>query len=103
MKVQCQELSGKKINIPRRRLFLDKRSMILLLSREHKIKMIFHHKTRKARTSFKRRLMHLKKLLRPWSSGFPDYVKFHVIKYDYNSKDSHQHGVDPEEEEVESS
>ena len=25
----------------------------------------------KARTSFKRRLMHLKKLLRPWSSGLP--------------------------------
>ena len=25
----------------------------------------------KARTSFKRRLMHLKKLPRPWSSGFP--------------------------------
>ena len=24
----------------------------------------------KARTSFKRKLMHLKKLLRPWSSGF---------------------------------
>ena len=60
-------------NTPRRSLFLNKRSMILLPSRGHKLKMIFHHKTtsRKARTSFKRRLMHLKKLLRPWSSGFP--------------------------------
>ena len=62
------ELSGKKINTPRRSLFLNKRSTILLLSREHKLKMIFHHKTtsKKARTSFKRKLMHLKKLLRPW-------------------------------------
>ena len=67
------ELSGKKINTPRRSLFLNKRSMILLLSKGHKLKMIFHHKTtsKKARTSFKRKLMHLKKLLRPWSSGFP--------------------------------
>ena len=39
------ELSGKKINTPRRSLFLNKRSMILLLSKEHKLKMIFHHKT----------------------------------------------------------
>ena len=39
------ELSGKKINIPRRSSFLNKRSMILLLSKEHKSKMIFHHKT----------------------------------------------------------
>ena len=61
------ELSGKKINIPRRSLFLNKRSMILLPSSEHKIKMIFHHKTtsKKARTSFKRKSTHLKKLLRP--------------------------------------
>ena len=67
------ELSGKKINTPRRSLFLNKRSMILLLSKGHKHKMIFHYKTtsRKARTSFKRILMHLKKLLRPWLSGFP--------------------------------
>ena len=67
------ELSGKKINTPRRSLFLNKRSMILLLSKEHKLKMIFHHKTtsKKEMTSFKRRLMHSKKLLRPWSSGFP--------------------------------
>ena len=67
------ELSGKKINTPRRSLFLNKRSMILLLSKGHKLNMIFHHKTtsKKARTSFKRRLMHLKKLPRPWSSGFP--------------------------------
>ena len=67
------ELSGKKINTPRRSLFLNKRSMILLPSRVHKNKMIFHHKTTrtKAMTSFKRRLMHLKKHLRPWSSGFP--------------------------------
>ena len=67
------ELSGKKINTPRRSLVLNKRSMILLLSKGHKLKMIFHHKTtsKKARTSFKRRLMHLKKHPRPWSSGFP--------------------------------
>ena len=39
------ELGGKKINTPRRSLFLNKRSMILLLSKEHKLKMIFHHKT----------------------------------------------------------
>ena len=60
------ELSGKKINTPRQSLFLNKISMILL-SRGHKLKMIFHHKTtsKKARTSFKRKLMHLKKLLRP--------------------------------------
>ena len=59
------ELSGKKINTPRQSLFLNKRS--ILLSRGHKLKMIFHHKTtsKKARTSFKRKLMHLKKLLRP--------------------------------------
>ena len=93
------ELSGKKINTTRRNLFLDKRSMILLLSKEHKLKMIFHHKTtsKKARTSFKRRLMNLKKLPKPWS------IKFYFIKYDYNSKDSHQHGVDSKEEELESS
>ena len=60
------ELSGKKINTPRQSSFLNNKSMILL-SRGHKIKMIFHHKTtsKKARTSFKRKLMHLKKLLRP--------------------------------------
>ena len=29
--------------------------------------------------------------------------KFYFIKYDYNSKDSHQDDVDPEEEELESS
>ena len=59
------ELSGKKINTPRQSLSLNKRS--ILLSRGHKLKMIFHHKTtsKKARTSFKRKLMHLKKLLRP--------------------------------------
>ena len=39
------ELSGKKINTPRRSLFLNKRSMILLPSKRHKLKMIFHHKT----------------------------------------------------------
>ena len=39
------ELSGNKINTPRRSLFLNKRSMILLPSRGHKLKMIFHHKT----------------------------------------------------------
>ena len=39
------ELSGKKINIPRQNLFLNKGSMILLISKEHKLKMIFHHKT----------------------------------------------------------
>ena len=63
----AMEVSGKKINTPRRSLFLNKRSMILLLSKGHKIKMIFHHNTtsKKARTSFKRKLMHLKKLLRP--------------------------------------
>ena len=38
------ELSGKKINTPRRSFFLNKRSMILLLSKGHKLKMIFHHK-----------------------------------------------------------
>ena len=67
------ELSGNKINTPRRSLFLNKRSMILLVSKGHKLKMIFHHKTtsKKARTSFKRKLMHLKKLQRPYSSGFP--------------------------------
>ena len=65
------DLSGNKVNTPRRSLFLNKRSMTLFLSREHTLKMIFHHKTIKARTSFKRRLMHLKKHLRPWSSGFP--------------------------------
>ena len=61
------ELSGKKINTPRRSLFLNKKSMILLPSRGHKLKMIFHHKTtsKKARTSFKRKLVHLKKLQRP--------------------------------------
>ena len=96
------ELSGKKINTPRQSLFLNKRSMILLLSKGHKLKMPFHHKTtsKKARTSFKRRLMRLKKLLRPWSSGSQDYIKFYFIKYDYNSKDSHQDDVDPEEEEL---
>ena len=35
--------------------------------------------------------------------GSQDYVKFYFIKYDYNSKDSHQDDVDPEEEELESS
>ena len=42
-------------------------NMILFLSRGHKLKMIFHHKTtsKKARTSFTRKLMHLKKLQRP--------------------------------------
>ena len=72
---------------------------------KHKLKMIFHHKTtsKKARISFKRRLMHLKKHLRPWSVGSQDYVKFYFIKYNYNSKDSHQDDVDPEEEELESS
>ena len=40
------ELSGKKINTPRLSFFLNKRSMILLLSKEHKLKMIFHHKAR---------------------------------------------------------
>ena len=66
------ELSGKKINTPRQSLFLNKGSMILLLSKGHKLKMIFYHKTtsKKARISFKRRLMHLNKLSRPWSSGF---------------------------------
>ena len=39
------ELSGKKINTRRRSLFLNKRSMTPLFSREHKLKMIFHHKT----------------------------------------------------------
>src|SRR4051812_4932513 len=39
------ELSGKKTNTPRRSLFLNKRSMILLPSRGHKFEMIFHHKT----------------------------------------------------------
>jgi hypothetical protein len=39
------EWSGKNINTPRRSLFLNKRSMILLLSRGHKLKMIFHLKT----------------------------------------------------------
>jgi hypothetical protein len=39
------ELSGKKINTPRRSLFFNKRSMIPLLSKEHKLKVIFHHKT----------------------------------------------------------
>ena len=32
-----------------------------------------------------------------------DYIKFYFIKYDYNSKDSHQDDVDPEEEGLESS
>ena len=31
-----------------------------------------------------------------------DYIKFY-FKYDYNPKDSHQDGVDPEEEELDSS
>ena len=35
--------------------------------------------------------------------GSHDYIKFYFIKYDYNSKDSHQDGVDPEEKELESS
>ena len=39
------ELSGRKINTPRRSLFLNKRSMILLIFKGHKNKMIFHHKT----------------------------------------------------------
>ena len=39
------ELSGKKINTPRRSLFPNKISMILLLSEGHKLKMIFHQKT----------------------------------------------------------
>ena len=79
--------------------------MILLLSKGHKLRMIFHHKTtsKKARTSFKRRLMHFKKHLRPWSSGSQDYIKFYFIKYVYNSKDSHQVDVDPKEEELVSS
>ena len=38
------ELSGKKINTPRQSLFLNKRSMILLLFKGRKHKMIFHHK-----------------------------------------------------------
>ena len=29
--------------------------------------------------------------------GSQDYIKFNFIKYDYNSKDSHPDGVDPEE------
>ena len=67
------ELSGKKISTPRQSLFLNKRSMILLPSREHKLKMIFLHKTTrtKARIGFKKRLMHLKKHIRSRSSGFP--------------------------------
>ena len=99
------ELSGKKINTPRRSLFLNKRSMILLISKEHKLKMIFHHKTtsKKARTSFKRRLMHLKKLPSLGQVGSQDYIKFYFIKHNYDSKDSHQDDVDPEEEELESS
>ena len=32
-----------------------------------------------------------------------DYIKFYFIKYNYNSKDSHQVDVDPKEEELESS
>ena len=32
-----------------------------------------------------------------------DYIKFYFIKYDYNSKDSHQDGVDTKEQELESS
>ena len=39
------ELSGKKINTPRRSLFLNKRSMTPLLTMEHKPKTIFHHNT----------------------------------------------------------
>ena len=39
------ELNGKKVNTPRRSLFLKKRSMNLLFPREQKLKMIFHHKT----------------------------------------------------------
>ena len=35
--------------------------------------------------------------------GFQDYVELYFIKYNYNSKDSHQVDVDPEEEELESS
>ena len=81
------ELSGKKINTPRQSLFLNKISMILILSKGHKLEVIFHHKTtsRKARTSFKRRLMHLKKLLRPWSSGFPrlHQVLLHQVRLQF--------------------
>ena len=29
--------------------------------------------------------------------GYQDYITFYLIKYDYNSKDSHQVDVDPEE------
>ena len=43
------ELNGKKINTPRLSLFLNKRSMTPLLLREHKLKMIFHHKTQDKR------------------------------------------------------
>ena len=39
----------------------------------------------------------------PSQVGSKDYIKFYFIKYDYNSKDSHQDDVDPEEEELESS
>ena len=35
--------------------------------------------------------------------GSQDYTKFYFKKYNYNSKDSHQDDVDPEEEELESS
>ena len=68
-----KHLKPRSVGSPRLSLFLNKICMILLLSKGHKLKMIFHHKTtsKKARTSFKRRLMHLKKLPRPWSSGFP--------------------------------
>ena len=98
-----KELSGKKVNTPHQSLFLKRRSMILLLPIWNKHKMTFHHSTtgKKGRTSFKRRLTHLKKPLKPWSSGFPRHFKLYFIKLDYNSKDSHQVDVGPKEEELE--
>ena len=45
----------------------------------------------------------MKKLLRPWSMGSKDYVKLYLVKFYYNSKDSHQVDVDPKEEELERS
>ena len=68
------KMIGKVVHIPFLSFFLNRRSMILLLPREQAHKMIFHHKTTKARESFNMTLRYLKKNPKPRSSGFPSII-----------------------------
>ena len=65
------EMIGKKDHIPFLSLFLERRSMILLLPKEQAHKMTFYHKTTRVRESFKMTLTYLKKNPKSRSSGFP--------------------------------